>query len=76
MWNVEGTFQKAKNQFVIKQMAEAKIGGSIAERMNRCLDDRNRLECKDFWKNPLKRRRRSDCGGLNLFSTRHVNWLN
>ena len=36
-------------------------------------DDRNREKCKEFWKNPSKRKRQSDCGGLNVFSMRDVN---
>ena len=53
---------------VIKEIAKAKTNKSIVERINRCVITEIGESCEDFWKNPSKRKRQSDCGGLHLFS--------
>ena len=60
---------------VIKEIAKVKTNKSIAERINRCVmtEIGEPWKCKDFWKNPSKRKPRSDRGGLNLFQC--VIWI-
>ena len=58
---------------VIKEIAKAKTNKSVAERINHCVMTEMGESFKDFWKNPLKRKRQSDCGGLNLFSMCDMN---
>ena len=52
---------------VIIGIAKVKTNKSIAERIDRCV--------MTNWKNPSKRKPRSDRGGLNLFSMRDINRL-
>ena len=44
---------------VIKEIAKVKTNKSIAERINRCVITEIG-KCKDFWKNPSKRKPRSE----------------
>ena len=47
----------------IKEIAKVKRNKSVSERINRCVMTEIGESCKDFWKNPSKRERQSDCGG-------------
>ena len=65
IWHVEKTLRKAKRVLVIKEITKVKTNKSIAKRINRCV--MTIKNCKNFWKNPSKRKPRSDRGGVNLF---------
>ena len=54
---------------VVKEIVKAKTTRSVGERINCCVMKEIGECCKDFWKNPSKRKCQSDCGGLNLFSS-------
>ena len=62
---------EGEKHIVINEIA--KTNKSIAENINRCVMTEIGESIKNFWKNPSKRKRQSDCGGLNLFSMRDMN---
>ena len=58
---------------VLKEIAKVKTNKSIAERINRSVMTEIGESVRIFWKNPSKRKPRSDRDDLNLFSMRDVN---
>ena len=64
---------EGKKFIVIEEISKVKTNKSIAERINRCVMTEIGESVRIFWKNCSKKKRQSDCGGLNLFSIRDLN---
>ena len=73
IWNVEKTLQRAKNPLLLKEIGKVKTNKSIAKRINRCVMTEIGKTVRIFGKNPLQRKRQSDCSGFNLFSMHDIN---
>ena len=53
---------------VIKETGEVKTNKPTANRINHCVMTEKSKSVRNFGKDPLQRKRQSDCGGFNLFS--------
>ena len=73
IWDVENTLLKAKISLLVvtKEIGKVKTKKSVDVRINHCV--MTELGEIDSYKNPSKRKRQSDCSGLNVFSKRHIN---
>ena len=58
---------------ILKEIGKVKRNKSIAKRTNRCVMTEIGKSVRIFGKNPLQRKRQSDCGGFNQFSVRDIN---
>ena len=59
--------------FVINEIGKVKTNKSIAKRINRCVMTEIGKTVRIFGKNPLQRKRQSDCSGFKLFSIHDIN---